>query len=117
MRNLLNPRWLIIVNTLPILIVCIIYARQYNIISTELNVENKNLWAVFGFTIIGIAIANFLYALFLNNKNQEVPILYCLIAIPVYIAYIYLYSNHAHNLIPFTVPNCCLLYTSDAADD
>ena len=105
MRNLLNPKWLFLVNTLPIIILFILFVGEFNIIKTLLQEENIQMWKTFGFVLGGFGLTNFVYALYLTLQKKEVSVFYGFAALLCYIPFIYLYTYSLEEIIPFDVPS------------
>ena len=76
MRNLLNPKWLFFINTLPIVVLFSLFMGEYQIIKSLLNDENIKLWKTFGFTLGVLGMLNFCYATWLTIKKQQVSVIY-----------------------------------------
>lgn len=104
MRNLLNPKWLFIINTLPIVVLFSIFYGQFNIIKSLLEENSIRLWESFGLILGVLGLLNFTYAVYLTVKRQNISIWYSIIALLVYIPYIYLYANHLDAIFPFSIP-------------
>ena len=104
MRNLLNPKWILVLNTLPIVILLLLYNGQFTIIKSLLNEESIELWKSFGWALVSLGSVNFFYTVYLIVKRQKVSVAYALVALVSYISYIYFYSFHLNDLIPFTIP-------------
>ena len=104
MRNLLNPRWLFFINTLPIAVLFFLFIGEFHIIKSLLNAENIKLWKTFGFTLGVLGLLNFGYAVWLTTKKQDVSVLYGVIALLCYIPFVYLFGFHLNKIIPFSIP-------------
>jgi len=104
MRNLLNPKWLFIINTVPTVVLFVIFFGQFNIIKTLLDENSIRLWKSFGLILGLLGLLNFTYAVYLVLKKQPVSVLYGIIALLCYIPFIYVYGYHSDKIIPFTVP-------------
>ncbi|MEO6818226.1 MAG: MSEP-CTERM sorting domain-containing protein, partial [Ginsengibacter sp.] len=104
MRNLLNPKWLFIINTLPIIVLFILFYGQFNIIKTLLDEDTIYLWKCFSWILGILGLLNFAYAIFLTSKKQLVSVWYGIIALLLYIPIIYVYYFNADKIIPFSVP-------------
>ena len=100
MRNLFNPRWLFIVNTLPIVVLFFIFFGQFNIVKTLLTENNIILWKSFGLTLGIFGSLNFAYAAYLTIKKRNVSVWYCAVASLCYIPFIYLYGYRSGKIIP-----------------
>ncbi len=104
MRNLLNPKWLFIINTLPLVVLFFLFFGQFNIIKTLLEENSIQLWKSFGFSLGVLGLLNFAFAVYLTLKKKNVPVWYGLLALLCYIPFIYLYGYHLDEIIPFSVP-------------
>ena len=51
MKKPLNPKWLFIVNTLPILVLFALFISEFNIIKSLLEPGSIRLWKTFGITL------------------------------------------------------------------
>ncbi|MFO8054819.1 MAG: MSEP-CTERM sorting domain-containing protein [Bacteroidales bacterium] len=105
MKKLMNPKWLFLINTIPIILLFFLYISQYNIIKSLLEPESIRLWKIFGGTLGVLGILNFLYALYLTVKKKNVSVIYGLAALLIYIPFIYLYGYHIDSIIPFSLPS------------
>ncbi|MCL2328604.1 MAG: MSEP-CTERM sorting domain-containing protein [Bacteroidetes bacterium] len=104
MRNLLNPKWLFIINTLPIVVLFFLFFEQFSIIKTLLNEESIQLWKNFGLTLGILGLLNFGYAAYLTVNKQNVSVLYGIIALFCYISFIYVFGFYVDKIIPFSIP-------------
>lgn len=104
MKNLLNPRWLLIINTLPVVLMMMIFLSQYNVIQSLLSEESVALWKKFGFILLAMAVINFAYNLYLIRSKRNVSALYGFVALLSYIPFLYLYGVYANVLVPFSIP-------------
>ncbi len=104
MKNLLNPKWLFIINTLPILILFILLYGQFNIIKTLLDENSIQLWTSFGLSLGILGLLNFSFAIYLTLNKKHIPIWYSPLAFLCYIPFIYLYAYYLDDIIPFSIP-------------
>jgi len=104
MRNLLNSKWLFIINTLPIVVLFVLFFGQFNIIKTLLEENNIQLWKSFGLTLGILGFLNFAYAVYLTLKKQNVSVWYGVLALLCYISFVYLYGYYFDKMIPFSIP-------------
>jgi hypothetical protein len=104
MRNLLHPKWLFLINTLPIVVLFFLFTGEFNIIKSLLSAENIQQWKIFGSTLAVLGLLNFGYTLWLVIKNQKVSVLYGVLALICYIPFIYLVNFHSDKIIPFSIP-------------
>lgn len=104
MRNLLNPKWLFIINTLPLVVLFFLFFGQFNIIKTLLDTNSIELWKSFGLSLGIMGLLNFTFAVYLTLKQKDVSVWYGLIALISYISFIYIYGLHLDKIIPFSIP-------------
>lgn len=104
MRNFLNPKWLLIINTLPIVVLFFLFFGQFNIIKTLLDENTIQLWKSFGLALGILGLLNFAYTVYLIFKKQNVSVWYGIFALLCYILFIYLYAYHLNKIIPFDIP-------------
>ena len=104
MRNLLNPKWLFVINTLPLVVLFFLIFGQFNIIKTLLEESSIQLWKSFGLSLGVLGLMNFAYAVYLILKKKNVSVWFGLIALLCYIPFIYLYGYHLDKIIPFSIP-------------
>lgn len=104
MRNLLNPKWLLFINTLPILIIFFIFYGEYSIIKSLLDDEQKTLWVYFGSALLLLGSINLVYTVYLIIKKKEISIYYGIAALLLYITYIYLFGYFSPNIFPSNIP-------------
>lgn len=115
MKNLINPKWLLFINTLPIVVLFILFTGEYTVIKSLLNTENIKLWKTFGLTLGTLGILNFGYTVWSTIKKQMVSVHYSILALLCYISFIYLFGFHLENIIPSSIPQWmfsgnCILY-------
>jgi hypothetical protein len=104
MRNLLNSKWLFVINTLPVVVLFILFSGQFSIIKTLMDENHIRLWRLLAFTLGMLGLVNFVYAVYLTVRKQAVPVFYGILALLCYIPYLYLYGIHLGEIIPFNVP-------------
>lgn len=104
MRNLLNPKWLFVINTLPLVVLFFLIFGQFNIIKTLLEESSIQLWKSFGLSLGVLGLMNFAYAVYLILKKKNVSVWFGLIALLCYIPFIYLYGYHLDKIIPSSIP-------------
>ncbi|MEW4922938.1 MSEP-CTERM sorting domain-containing protein [Algibacter sp. 2305UL17-15] len=108
MKNLLNPKWLLAINTIPVIILCIIYYSEFNVIKTLLDEESMQLWFNFGGILIGLSVLLFGYVLFCIQQKKEISIHYAILALVIYTIYLYTYSVYSSDIIPWRIPRWML---------
>ena len=104
MRNLLNPRWLFVINTLPIAVLIFILFGDYTIIKSQLSAESIGLWRDLGLVLSLLAILSASYALFLMRRGKTVSFWYGAFALLSHIAFLWAYNVYSEELIPRDIP-------------
>jgi len=108
MKNLLNPKWLLFIGTIPVIILFLIGFGDYNIIKTLLTEESKNLWFSYGSILFALSFIQLIYSAISIIKRKEISIIYAVIALIVYTIFLYSYTYAIDNIIPFNVPRWML---------
>ncbi len=104
MQNLRNPKWLFLVNTLPVVVLLLLFTSQFQIIKSLLSSESIELWEKFGLILLGLSVFSFLYATYLAIKKKETSACYGIISLVVYIAYAYLFYYNVDEILPSSLP-------------
>ncbi len=104
MKNILNPKWIFIINTLPIALLFFIYGGQFAIIKSLLSEDNIATWKYFSIALGAMAALNFGYAIYLIASKKIISNLWSLISLVTSIVFIYVYALHSNEIIPFSVP-------------
>lgn len=108
MRTILNPRWLLLVNTIPLAILFGMYVTIYQVIGTLLAPENQTAWWEIGCILGVLWVFNWAYTLFLSLKKQEIPIWYAIFVLFAYTIFFLQYAENERLLIPWNVPRWML---------
>ncbi len=104
MKNLLNPKWLILINTFPVAILCILYYNEYTVIKTLLEKESITLWINFGSTLVALSVVLLGYVFFCIQQKKEISVFYGLSALVIYTIFLYTYSEYSNDIIPWNIP-------------
>ncbi|MBD2715387.1 MSEP-CTERM sorting domain-containing protein [Microvirga sp. STR05] len=104
MRNLLHPKWLLLVNTVAIVVLVLLSYGQFNVIQSLLPTRSVQTWAWLGGGLAGMAAGTLTYALWQLRRRQEVSTLYCVLTLAGYAAFICLSVSLADELVPRAVP-------------
>jgi len=108
MRNLLNPKWLLLINTLPLTILFVLLFSDFNVIKSLLKAENIQLWITYGLLLGGMGFLNLIYAVYLILQKKQVSVIYGVIALLCYIPWLYLLACKVDDILPFTIPQWML---------
>lgn len=112
MKNLLNPKWLSLINILPSVLLFIIFFGNYNIIESLLTAESKALWFRFFLALSILTGLQLSHLILCSINKKQISVYYALSTLILYGALIYCYSESSSLLIPGNVPNWMI--SSDA---
>lgn len=101
MRNLLNPKWLLFINTLPLVVLFFLFFGQFQIIKTLLEENSIQLWKSLGISLSALGLLNFAYTVYLILKKKNVSVGYGFLALLCYTTFIYIYGYYIDEIIPF----------------
>ncbi len=104
MRNLLNPKWLFIINTLPVAALFFLCFDQFNVIKTLLNEESIQLWKNAGLTLGILSLLNLGYTIYLTVGKKNISVWYGFVALLCYIPFIYVCGFYSDKILPFSIP-------------
>ena len=108
MKNLLNPRWLFFINTLPIVVLFFLLFAEFNIIKSLLTAQNIELWIAFGATLGILACCQLVYAVYLNATKQKIPTYYSIVALVLYVLWLMIYASYSTEVVPTDIPQWML---------
>ncbi|MEN7547118.1 MSEP-CTERM sorting domain-containing protein [Rapidithrix thailandica] len=108
MKTLLNPKWLLLTNTLPFVVTFVIYWETYQIIHTLLTPESLTLWGQFGMTFSALVIVNLSYSIIQILRKEVVQIWFALYTFLISITFFYFYFTYESLLIPINIPQWML---------
>lgn len=104
MKKLLDPRWIFIVNTLPVILLIFIGWSELHIIESFLSASELSLWKVFASSLIGLSGLSFAYAAIQSIRKEHICIFYSVISLVIYAIYLYVYANYSNDFVPWNVP-------------
>ena len=76
MKNLLNPKWLLLIHTAPVLLLAFLLGAQYTIIKSALSEDNILLCLVFACCLFVLLAATLSYAFVQIIRKKPVSIYY-----------------------------------------
>lgn len=109
MKHQLNPRWLLLVNTLPVLLLMVLFFKQYQLIQSLLSPFGQSTWLYLGFGFVILGVLTLVMILFLMFKDRKFTKYYAIAMLILYTSYLYLFGAYESDLIPFSVPGWMLL--------
>lgn len=105
MRKLLNPKWLFLINTLPISILLFLEWNEYQIIKTLLDDYSTSVWSTLAFMLIVLAACNIVYTIVQMIRKRRISLIYSTISFLAYTIYIYIYYYNSDKIISSDIPN------------
>jgi len=105
MNSLTNPRWLFVVNTLPLLIFSWLAYRQYTLIESLLEVDEKGDWLMFAYATAVLIVSVTGAGIWLARNKQRVPVT---LVTGLFIAtglYLFYGAWSMDDLTPWRIPN------------
>jgi hypothetical protein len=108
MKNLLNPKWLLIVNTFPIILLFFLFWGEYSIIQSLLTEEHLYYWTLFGFSLAILSSFVLTYSILCILNKKEISIYFSIFSLLSYTSYLLLYGYNSSKIIPFNIPNWML---------
>ena len=104
MKKLLNPKVLLFISLLPLIVLMSLFYAQYSIIKSLLNSESFQIWKSFGYLTMSILIVHSITLVYFLKNKKTLHKLYAIITLFIYIGLAYWYSYHTDDFIPFNIP-------------
>ena len=109
MRTLLHPKWILILNTAPIVFIMILFGYQYQLIKTFLGDNSLQQWKILtGLVILLVCFSGLASLYHIYGKKLLTP-LYAIVCLVAYSIFLYYFSDKFRFLIPRSVPNWNIL--------
>lgn len=104
MKNLLNPKWILLSCTLPVFILLLIGWGEFTIIKSLLSYESKSLLKTFVSILVFLTLCNTAYSIIQTLNKKKIDIAYCAITLVIQIAYLYSYLSFSDDIFPSDIP-------------
>lgn len=105
MKSFLNPKWLLLINTVPILLLLFLGWHEFSIIKSLLNEESLSLWKTFAIGIVVLGGLTLAYSVIQILNNKKITIGYSIVSLVLYLAYLYLYYYKISDILPWNIPD------------
>lgn len=105
MKNFLNPKWLLLINTVPILLLLFLGWHEFSIIKSLLEEESLCLWKTFTIAIVVLGGLTLAYSVIQALNNKKLTIGYSIVSLVLYLAYLYLYYYKISDILPPSIPD------------
>jgi hypothetical protein len=104
MRNLLNPKWLLLLTTGPLLLLAALCYGEFTIIHTLLPAESLALWQQLALVLGMLATATLAYAAWQWRLRRPLSSWYAGAALLAYTAFLIWYTSKSQVVLPRDVP-------------
>jgi hypothetical protein len=104
MHNLLNTKWLLAVTVGPLLLLAALCYGEFSVIHSLLPPASIGLWQAYGLSLGALGLASLVYLGWAWAHEQEVSTWYALAALVAYSLFVGLYTFHADEALPRSVP-------------
>ncbi|GAB5524764.1 MAG: hypothetical protein Roseis2KO_26360 [Roseivirga sp.] len=104
MRNLLNPKWLIFLNTIPTVFLLVTYIGFYTLVQSQLSEANIEYWYGFMGSLLTLGLLHLAYSVFQLRKKQVLNLWYGVAVVIIYPVFIYIYWEIANEIFPSSIP-------------
>ncbi|MFK7950944.1 MAG: MSEP-CTERM sorting domain-containing protein [Saprospiraceae bacterium] len=88
MKNLLHPKWLFLINTLPITIYLILSGFEFSVVHSLLEAEDLITWGIYAGILAIVAGGILWYTFQLTYKNKEVSAKYAMTVLAIFVPYV-----------------------------
>ena len=104
MHNLLNSKWLLLLNTLPLLLLAALGYGEFAVIHTLLPAGSVTLWQQLALGLAGLGGATLLYAAWQGRRGLPIGTGYAAGALLAYVSYLVWYTTSSEVVLPREVP-------------
>lgn len=104
MKNLLNPRWLLLIHTAPVLFLTFLLSAQYAIIKSALSEENILLCTIFASSLFVLTASIFVYTVIQMLRKKSLSIYYGFVSLSAHVIFLYVYCNYLSDMVPLSTP-------------
>ena len=104
MRNLLNPKWLLLATVGPLLLLAALCYGEFSVIHSLLPPASVGLWQNFGLALGGLGLASLGYLGWAWAHDEEVDTWYAVAALVGYGLFVGIYTALSDEVLPRTIP-------------
>lgn len=105
MRNLLNPKWSFIVNTIPVGFLIAAYIGFYTLVGSQLTEQNTHYWIGFMVSLLTLGLLHLAHSISRLRKNKPLNLWYGITVVIIYPVFIYAYWQIAYEIFPSGIPS------------
>ena len=104
MRSLLNPKWVLVINTIPIILLFSICGGTYSIIHTLLPEESVALWKSFAISLVVIGQIALIFGIVRIAQKKVLNLWYSFTIFITHIPFLYFYLELLTDIVPSSIP-------------
>lgn len=105
MNPFLHPRWIFFSTILPQLTLFIIYYNAFQVFGMSLDESTVNSWYIYGFSFLGIIVAQTIYAAYSTYHSKSVSAVWSFTTVVIYLFLLLSYYLQSKDLVPRSVPD------------
>ncbi|GAB6124162.1 MSEP-CTERM sorting domain-containing protein [Dysgonomonas termitidis] len=105
MRKLLNPKWIFLINTLPVALILFLEWGEFQIIKSLLEYPALARWKTFALVLLILALLNAAYAIVQTVRKKRIDMVYCIVSFVAFLCFIYIYYYNYDDLVPSGIPD------------
>ncbi|WP_196886486.1 MSEP-CTERM sorting domain-containing protein [Aureivirga sp. CE67] len=104
MKNFLNPKWMLIISTLPVLILAIICYNQFELITPYLDEKAKENWNYLFIFLGSVSIIALVHSIFLITKKKLISLKFTIIHFITFAAFFIFFIKNMSSYSSWRVP-------------
>lgn len=104
MKNLRNPIWIFLFNSLPLCLLLLLGIGQFSIIESLLDPETVTAWQSIAIAILCLMAVNVGYAIYTICKKRHISLWFGILNTVANIALLYFYFYNIDRIIPVSIP-------------
>jgi hypothetical protein len=104
MRNLLIPKWILLLNTGPLLLLAALCYGEFSVIRTLLPAESVAMWQQLALVLAALGTATLAYAAWAWRRGRPLSVWYAGAALLAYTAFLTWYTYNSALVLPLAVP-------------
>jgi len=104
MKDLRNPKWILIINTIPVILLYMLFIGEYNIIKSSLDIEHIRVWRMYGAALALITSFNLIYAIKSIVHQKKLTSIYGILTLVTHIILVVRYFFDSDDFIPSSFP-------------
>jgi len=108
MKNISNPRWILLFSTLPLLILGGMMYSTFEVVHSQIDPEQIKVWCKIASLLVGIGVISLGYAGFCVKRSLKVSPIFSVLIFILHLSYLWVFLDHERQMIPWSVPQWML---------